>query len=100
MTGQDMFAENMCNGDTNSGSDDSDGDAMEDTIEVATGKVDHDVAPDDGEADQGVEADKDEEHGVGRLQFCPEKNCVNIIPANIIIIIFQYIINMITTNLM
>ena len=48
-------------------SDDSDGDAMEDTIEVATGEVDHDVAPDDWEADQGVEANKDEEHGVWRL---------------------------------
>ena len=67
VTCQDMFAENMGDGDTNSGSDDSDGNAMKDTIEVATGEVDHNVAPDYGEADQGVEANKDEEHGVWRL---------------------------------
>ena len=67
VTCQNMFAENMGDGDTNSGSDDCDGNTMEDTIEVATGEVDHNVSPDYGEADQGVEANKDEEHCVWRL---------------------------------
>ena len=67
VSGQDMFAEDVGDGDTNRGSDNGDGDTVEDAIEVATGEVDHDVAPDDGEADQGVEANKDEEHGVWRL---------------------------------
>ena len=43
---QDMLAENVGNGDTNGGIDNSDGHTMENTIKVATGEVDHEVAPD------------------------------------------------------
>ena len=61
----------MSNGDTNGGSDDSDCNTIGQTIQVATGQVDDNVAPHYGETDQGVETHKYDEHCVGRLEFCP-----------------------------
>ena len=40
--------------------------------EVATGEVDHNVAPGQGQGDQGEQHHEDEEDGGGGLVLCPE----------------------------
>ena len=92
------LAEEMRDGDTDSGSDDSDSNAIGHTIEVTTGQVDDNVAPHNGQAemltnqntelqeltnhnppDQSVESYKDEEDGVWWLELCPEQHSMDVV---------------------
>ena len=53
------------------GSYHGDGHPVHHAVEVTTGQVDHYVAPDQGQTDQGVESHEDDEDSVGRLELRP-----------------------------
>ena len=61
------------------GCDDGHRHPVDHAVEVAAGEVDHDVPPDEGEADQGVERHEDGEDCVGRLELSPKQHSVNIV---------------------
>ena len=65
------LAQNVSNGDTNGGSDDSDSNTIGQTIQITTGQVNNNVTPHYGQAHQGVETNKYDEYCVGRLQLSP-----------------------------
>ena len=51
VAGEHVLAEKMRDGDSDGGSDHSDSNAIGHTIQIATGQVDDNVAPDNGQAE-------------------------------------------------
>ena len=75
------LAENMSQSYAHCGCDHGDGHTIHQSVEIATGQVDHDVSPDEGEAHQGVEAQEDGEDCIGRLELSPEQHGVYVVPG-------------------
>ena len=73
------LAENVSQSYAYGGRDHGDGHPIHQAVEVTTGQVDHYVAPDQGETDEGVERHEDDQDSVGRLEFCPQQHCVYIV---------------------
>ena len=73
------LAENMSQSYTHCGCDHGDSHTIHQPVEITTGQVDHNVSPDQGQADQGVERHEDDKDGVGRLEFCPQQHGVYIV---------------------
>ena len=73
------LAENMSQSDAHCGSDHGDSHPIHQAVEVTAGQVDHDVSPDEGQADQGVERHEDDDDRVGRLELGPQQHGVDVV---------------------